>query len=355
MHHQTSMARELLGWYRRAGRDLPWRKTKDPYRIWVSEIMLQQTRVETVKSYYERFLRLFPTVATLAEAPQEEVLKAWEGLGYYSRARNLQKAAQDIITKHGGAFPERYEELLRLPGIGAYTAGAIASIAFGERTPAIDGNVYRVTARVFGIREDISATDTQRRLRALVTENLPDESLGDYNQALMELGATVCVPGVPRCGHCPWMERCDAYAEKDAQLLPVQMKKNPPKRVSVAVCLLTFGKQILVARRQQRMLHGLYVFHLIEEETRGQAVQELLSEQGFACRYQAHLGAARHVFTHRVWEMELLHYDLLKSPSPALLSEFHARLVAKEALTSLPFPAAMRAAREQAVVLLSKI
>jgi len=314
--------------------------------------MLQQTRVETAKGYYERFLRSFPTIAALAEASQEDVLKAWEGLGYYSRARNLQRAAQDIMAIHGGGFPKRYEELLRLPGIGAYTAGAIASIAFGERIPAIDGNVYRVASRVYGIREDIGATDTQRRLRALVAESLPSNAFGDYNQALMELGATICLPGTPKCDECPWMKRCDAYAEKDAQLLPIHIKKSPPKHIAIAVCLLTFEKQILVARRQQRMLHGMYVFHLIEEETQVQAVHKLLSEQGFSCRLQGTLGTARHVFTHRVWDMELQHFKLLKAPPPALLSELHARMVAGEELTALPFPAAMRTARERAIALL---
>src|SRR5699024_2231009 len=181
----------LLAWYDAVRRDLPWRRTCDPYRIWLSEIMLQQTRTETVKSYYNRFLALFPTVADLAHAPQEQVLKVWEGLGYYSRARNLQKAAQVIMSVHGGAFPASYEGLLSLPGVGPYTAGAIGSIAFGLRIPAVDGNVYRVASRFYGIREDVGRPVVQRRIRDLVTADIPADRPGDYNQALMELGATL--------------------------------------------------------------------------------------------------------------------------------------------------------------------
>lgn len=178
----------LLAWYDGVRRDLPWRHTRDPYRIWLSEIMLQQTRTETVKAYYARFLTLFPTVADLARASQEQVLKAWEGLGYYSRARNLQKAAQAVIEAHGGAFPASYEGLLSLPGVGPYTAGAVGSIAFGLRVPAVDGNVYRVASRFYGVREDVGRPDVQRRIRERVTADIPAERPGDYNQALMELG-----------------------------------------------------------------------------------------------------------------------------------------------------------------------
>ena len=239
MPHQTSMAHALLAWYRMAKRPLPWRETRDPYRIWISEIMLQQTRVETVKGYYKRFLQRFPTVSALAAAPEQDVLKAWEGLGYYSRARNLQKAAQVITEEHDGVFPQTYEGLLALPGIGAYTAGAIASISFGMRVPAIDGNVYRVAARYFGIRDDIGSPAVQRQIRALVTDSLPAEGVSDYNQALMELGATVCIPGVPKCGICPWQNTCDACGEQDAHLLPIRIKKVSPKAMNVAVCLIT--------------------------------------------------------------------------------------------------------------------
>lgn len=219
----------LLKWYNKVKRDLPWRHTKDPYHIWLSEIMLQQTRVETVKVYYARFLKMFPTVSDLANAPQEQVLKAWEGLGYYSRARNLQKAAQVIMEEHHGCFPDTYEAILALPGIGPYTAGAISSIAFGIPVPAIDGNVYRVSSRFFGVREDVGSPAVQKEIRHLVQESIPTENPGDYNQALMELGATICSPGMPACDLCPWNEHCDACMEGDAEVLPVHEKKTPGK------------------------------------------------------------------------------------------------------------------------------
>ncbi len=346
---QSGFQENLLAWYAQVKRDLPWRRTQDPYYIWISEIMLQQTRVEQMKGYFQRFLALFPTLPALAAAPEEQVLKAWEGLGYYSRARNLHKTAQIITAECGGCFPQRYEDILALPGIGPYTAGAVASIAFGQRVPAIDGNVNRVAARYFGIREDIGAPAVQKKLRALVAESLPHQNVGDYNQALMELGATVCIPGMPRCEKCPWQTRCDAYAEGDAELLPIHEKKRPPKAVDVAVCLLTYEDQILVARRTQRLLQGLYVFLLLEEERRPESVQELLAEKGLSCAFQAHLGTARHVFTHRIWEMEILHFKLQAMPDPATLQCLDANLVPRHDLARLPFPTAMKAAKEAAL------
>ena len=340
----SSPATLLLQWYDGCRRDLPWRKTHDPYRIWLSEIMLQQTRTETVKGYYARFLSLFPNVAALAAAPQEQVLKAWEGLGYYSRARNLQKAAQMIMEKYGGSFPSVYEDILALPGIGPYTAGAIGSIAFGLTVPAVDGNVYRVASRFFGVREDVAQPSVQKHIHQLVAQSVPAERPGDYNQALMELGATLCCPGTPDCARCPWYSLCDACREGDASSLPVHEKKRPPKRVDVAVCLLTFNEQILVCRRKERMLGGLYVFWLIEDESSPERAQILLGESGLPCRFVAALGEARHVFTHRVWDMHLLHYKLEIAPSLALLEEAGAFMVTRAQLDALPFPSAMKAA-----------
>ncbi|MEG2316793.1 MAG: A/G-specific adenine glycosylase [Clostridia bacterium] len=339
----------LLAWYDRVKRDLPWRSSKNPYRIWISEIMLQQTRVETVKGYYARFLALFPTIEALAQAPQEQVLKAWEGLGYYSRARNLQKAAKLMLAEFGGEFPHSYDEMLKLSGIGPYTAGAVASIAFDERVPAIDGNVYRVAARFFGVRDDIGAPATQRQIRALVFESLPPARVGDYNQALMELGATLCAPAMPACDLCPWFALCNAAHEGDAELLPIHEKKRPPKLVDVAVCLLTYDGKVLVVRRDQRMLRGLYVFWLIEEETDPIRVRELLSEAGLSCGACVPLGSARHVFTHRVWEMQLLRFPLTQAPKEQWLAEHHAHFASPQELSALPLPTAMKAAKAAAM------
>lgn len=339
-----SASESLLRWYDEVRRDLPWRKTKDPYRIWLSEIMLQQTRVETVKGYYARFLEWFPTVQALASAPEERVLKAWEGLGYYSRARNLHKAAQVIADTCGGVFPSDYASILALPGIGPYTAGAIGSIAFGLCVPAVDGNVYRVASRFFGVREDVGAPSVQRRIRALVEESMPPDRPGDYNQALMELGATLCAPISPKCDLCPWNELCDACLEGDADLLPVHEKKKPPKQIDMAVCLLTHADRVLIQRRSERMLKGLTVFWLIEDETRPEAVTEMLAESGLQVRFLGDEGEARHVFTHRVWNMKLLHFALEAEPSEEWLREHCARLATRGEMETLPFPSAMNAA-----------
>ncbi|MBE5802578.1 MAG: A/G-specific adenine glycosylase [Clostridiales bacterium] len=342
----------LLKWYDRVKRDLPWRHTQNPYHIWLSEIMLQQTRVETVKGYYARFLERCPTVEALAGAPEQDVLKLWEGLGYYSRARNLQKAAQVITNQYNGIFPSTYDQILALPGVGPYTAGAIASIAFGERVPAVDGNVYRVASRFFGIREDIGVPTVQRRIRALVQDSIPTSRPGDYNQALMELGATLCSPHAPGCEECPWHDLCDACQEGDADSLPIHEKKQPPKEMDMAVCLMTCEGRILVAQRQERMLRGLYVFQLLEDEIRPERIQAALDEEGLACRFVQVLGEAKHVFTHRIWNMTLLHFSLAFIPDDSWMKQHQAQLVTADELRRLPMPTAMKAAREAALKVL---
>lgn len=231
---RSPIADALLGWYRSGNRDLPWRKTKDPYAIWVSEIMLQQTRVEAVVPYYDRFLARFPTVEALASAPGPEVLAAWSGLGYYSRIRNLHRAAQ--MVAEAGSFPSTHEEILALPGVGEYTAAAIASIAFGLPHAVLDGNVLRVMARLTADFGDIGAQATRKRLRDLAQRELPPAAAGDYNQALMELGATVCLPREPRCLLCPIAEPCRARAEGLQDQLPTKLRRT--EMVAVETTLL---------------------------------------------------------------------------------------------------------------------
>jgi A/G-specific adenine glycosylase len=343
----------LLDWYRHNRRDLPWRKTRDPYAIWVSEIMLQQTRVETVVDYYRRFMLRFPDAASLAAAPEEEVLKLWEGLGYYSRARNLQKAAKIVVQSYGGALPKDYDALLKLPGVGAYTAGAIASIAYGEARPAVDGNVKRVFARIAGERESIDRPDVQERIRRGVMEAIPPDDPGAFNQALMELGATLCSPRMPRCDNCPVNADCDAYREGDAESLPVHEKKRPGREVDVAVCLLTREGKVLAFRRQERLLHGLYVFRLEEGETDPAALARLLAEEGLAVRFRGLAGEATHVFTHRVWKMKLFHFALDAMPGERWLIERQAIPADAETLVKLPMPTAMKAAKEAVLKLMA--
>ena len=233
----ATFRKQLLGWFRQFRRDLPWRQTKDPYHIWLSEIMLQQTRVAAAIPYYERFLKRFPDVHALASAPEEEVLRLWSGLGYYSRARNLQKAAQQIVTKHGGKFPTRVDEVLALPGIGDYTAAAILSIAFGEKQAVLDGNVARVLARLGVIRGDLRAPQPWRALQKTADSLLDPNSPGDWNQAVMELGATLCSPRSPQCLLCPVAQFCEGRKFGIAESLPEKRKKHAAVEVALAAAV----------------------------------------------------------------------------------------------------------------------
>ena len=230
----ASFRKQLLKWFRQFQRDLPWRRTKDPYRIWLSEIMLQQTRVAAVIPYYQRFLERFPDIQALAEAPQEEVLRLWSGLGYYSRARNLQKAAQQIVAQRDGKFPEKCEDILALPGIGEYTAAAISSIAFGEKQAVLDGNVARVLARLGAIRGDLHAQGRWQELQKTAKSYLEANSPGEWNQAMMELGATLCTPKSPQCLLCPVNAFCEGRKLGIAEDLPEKRKKRATVEVSLA-------------------------------------------------------------------------------------------------------------------------
>ncbi|WP_438447754.1 A/G-specific adenine glycosylase [Gorillibacterium sp. sgz5001074] len=228
----------LLEWYRSVRRDLPWRRSRDPYRIWVSEIMLQQTRVETVIPYFNRFMEWFPTVEALAYAPEERLLKAWEGLGYYSRARNLQAAAREVCEQYGGRVPDTKEGVSGLKGVGPYTAGAILSIAFNQPEPAVDGNVMRVLSRYLVLEEDIAKPSTRIGIEKLAQALIPEGTAGDFNQALMELGATICTPKAAHCLPCPVMEWCGARLEGRVDELPVKAKAKPPRTERRAVALV---------------------------------------------------------------------------------------------------------------------
>jgi A/G-specific adenine glycosylase len=239
--------RSLVSWYQRSKRDLPWRRTTDPYAIWVSEVMLQQTRVAAVLPYYERFLNRFPTVQKLANAPAVEVLAVWSGLGYYSRARNLQKAAGRIVE--AGSFPSDYEGIRALPGVGAYTAAAIASIAFKQPYAAIDGNALRVLSRLTAEPGDIGARSTRERLEAVASGLLDRKRPGDFNQAMMELGATVCLPKSPDCGKCPLSGRCEAFRTGKQQEYPVKLRKMQRREVCETLFYIERDGQILLWRR----------------------------------------------------------------------------------------------------------
>ncbi|MFN8529110.1 MAG: A/G-specific adenine glycosylase [Anaerolineae bacterium] len=255
-------APDLLAWYDVHHAPLPWRANHDPYRVWLSEIMLQQTQVETVKPYFEKFLAAYPTVRDLAAAPLDDVLKLWEGLGYYSRARNLHRAAQQVADQYGGVFPDTVEGLLTLPGIGRYTAGAIASIAFEVRAPVLDGNVIRVFARLIDLPDEVTQPKTQAKLWELVETFLPDARLGDYNQALMELGRVICKPRNPLCGDCPIRAHCDAYAHGTQDKRPVKKAKAATPHYDVAAGMIwdDQGRLLIAQRPLDGLLGGLWEF-----------------------------------------------------------------------------------------------
>jgi A/G-specific adenine glycosylase len=294
----------LLDWYRANRRDLPWRRLRDPYAVWISEAMLQQTRVETVIPYWERFLALFPDVASLAAAEPDAVLGAWAGLGYYSRARNLHRAAKAVAALHGGRLPDTAEGLRELPGIGRYTAGAVASIAFDRPEPVVDGNVARVLARLYGIREDPKRPAVAARLWELAGALARGPSPGDLNQALMELGALVCTPRAPGCPACPLRRRCEARAAGDAESLPVKARKPSPRAVeAVAALILRRGRVLAVRRPPRGLLGGLWELpggELAAGETPAAGLRRALRERvGLTAGPLRHAGRVDHVLSHR--------------------------------------------------------
>lgn len=257
------LSSKLMNWYRLNKRTLPWRDPlrADPYAVWVSEIMLQQTRVEAVIPYFQRWMKLFPTVSSLAKASEQRVLNAWEGLGYYSRARNLHKAAKIVVKEHGGELPRDLDALRRLPGIGRYTLGAISSIAFGMNVAALDGNIKRVYSRIFDITEPVDTPKGEALLWEIAEKQLPKKDAGDYNQALMDLGATICVPKNPRCLICPVMQLCQARQNGTQHLRPVKSpKKSVPHHVHAAGVLITDGKVLLAKRPSEGLLGGMWEF-----------------------------------------------------------------------------------------------
>lgn len=293
----------LLAWFDQNKRDLPWRETKprNPYHVWVSEIMLQQTRTEAVKPYFTSWMERFPTIEALADASEADVLHHWQGLGYYSRARNLHKAAQIIKNEYGSTMPNDKEEVRALPGIGDYTAGAILSMAYGKKEAAIDGNVLRVYARLYAVEEDILKSAGRKVILQLVEETLPDRA-GDFNEALMDLGANVCIPKHPRCDICPLSAFCEAFRQQRAEELPHRTKKKPQQELcaACAICMKN-GKVLLHKRPRTGMLASMWEFPMTLADTSGESRKLLEKElQGKA---EQDLWHYTHVFTHRIWHM----------------------------------------------------
>lgn len=307
----SEFARRLIAWHRRHGRhDLPWQNTHDPYRIWLSEIMLQQTQVDTVIPYYARFLARFPDLASLAAAPVDEVLALWSGLGYYARARNLHKAAQALVAEHGGRFPTRAAAIAELPGVGRSTAAAIAAFAFGERAAILDGNVKRVLCRVFGIEGFPGERAVEQRLWALAEELLPRTGIGTYIQAQMDLGATLCTRGRPDCARCPLAELCVARRDERTAELPAARPKKAVPRRRVRVAVIVAGDAVLLERRPPAGIWGgLLALPEIPEQA-ADAAGWLASRYGLASAAAVALPPLNHAFTHFRLEIAPLRFDV---------------------------------------------
>ena len=294
----------IVEWYQENKRELPWRKEKNPYYIWISEIMLQQTRIEAVKEYYKRFLEQIPNIQVLAEIEEEKLLKLWEGLGYYNRARNLQKAAKVMQEKYKGQMPRNYEELIQLPGIGEYTAGAISSIAFDEPVPAVDGNVLRVVSRVVGSKKDVLDNKTKKEFTKKLKEIMPKQA-GDFNEGLMELGELVCIPnGQPLCEKCPLQEICIAKKENLTDSIPVRNQKIKRKKEEITVFLLEYkGKFAIRKRNKTGLLANMYEFPNRVQKLNKKEIEEVLQNWNLKGSKPQKIGTHHHIFSHIEWDM----------------------------------------------------
>ncbi len=297
----------LLAWYKKNKRELPWRNTHDPYAVIVSEMMLQQTQVNTVIDYYNRFLKQFPDFKALAISEEQEVLSVWQGLGYYSRARNLHQLAKTVMEAYSGSLPRTYEALIKLPGIGPYMAGAVMSIGFDIPMPAVDGNVLRVVSRIDGLDEDIAKPAARQKITERVAQILPQNHAGDFTQAMMELGAVVCRPKSPDCGVCPVQIMCTAFQQGLTDRLPVKTPKEKPKTVKLSVYLITTPDAVLMHyRAEQGLLARMWGLPVSEDSGEPSALEWISGLNGPAV---VDLGHIRHTFTHQRWEMEVFWYQ----------------------------------------------
>jgi A/G-specific adenine glycosylase len=336
----TTPADSLLGWYDRHRRVLPWRaragERADPYRVWLSEIMLQQTTVQAVARYYREFLRRWPDVKALAAAPLDDVLAAWAGLGYYARARNLHRAAKVVVDEFGGAFPSTLEELRKLPGVGAYTAGAIAAIAFDVPALAMDANAERVLARYFALKEPL--TKAKPKLRALGDALVPQHRAGDFAQALMDLGALICSPKKPACLNCPWFDDCEARKRGIQELLPVKAKKpaRPLRRGAAFVARDTSGAVLLMRRPEKGLLGGMLQPPLGPWGDEFPSLEDAMCQAPFKAKWKKRTGIVRHGFTHFELEIEVYVAEVRSRPRTMTM------WVAERDLANAALPTVMR-------------
>ncbi|MCP2036609.1 A/G-specific adenine glycosylase [Planomicrobium sp. HSC-17F08] len=327
--------KDLIGWFSEEKRDLPWRRTADPYQIWISEIMLQQTRVDTVIPYYKRFIEKFPTLHDLAAADEEVLLKQWEGLGYYSRARNLQAGVREVAENYGGIVPNSRKEISALKGVGPYTAGAVLSIAYGIPEHAVDGNVMRVLSRILLIEEDIAKPKTRKIFEEAVTEIISHEDPSSFNQGLMELGALICTPTSPKCLLCPVREHCAAFHEGKQQDLPIKTKAKKTKALQYAMLAIQNGETVLMEKRPESgLLANMWQFPMVEltEEVLPVEIEEQLSESFRGTVSNAEkITSFKHVFSHLTWNV-----DGYIAKGENLIVPPHMKWVTAEELELLP-------------------
>ncbi|MGE8207593.1 A/G-specific adenine glycosylase [Heyndrickxia sp. NPDC080065] len=332
---------DLINWFKAEQRDLPWRKDQDPYKVWVSEIMLQQTRVDTVIPYFNRFIEKFPTIEKLAEADEESVLKAWEGLGYYSRVRNLQSAVREVHETYNGTVPDTPEEIKTLKGVGPYTAGAILSIAYGVPEPAVDGNVMRVLSRILTIWDDIAKASSRKVFEEAVRQIISHDNPSFFNQALMELGALICTPTSPSCLLCPVREHCNGFMEGVQNQLPVKTKKKSTRHVELVAVILknTEGKYLIHKRPEQGLLANLWEFPNVEKSNLikpKNIIQDYLKND-FDITIQIDkesITNIQHVFSHLTWDIEVYTGKIIGQ----VKEENNMKLVTEEELLSYAFP-----------------
>lgn len=352
--NEAQFAKQILNWYTDHRREMPWRETKDPYKIWISEIMLQQTRVDQAWPYFENFITQFPTVFDLARAPQQQVLKAWEGLGYYSRARNLHAASKMIVEDFEGKLPEEYDEIIKLKGIGPYTAAAITSIAFGKPNAVVDGNVIRVITRYYGIEEDVRKTGTTKQVQTHVNELISHEQPAEFNQGLMEIGSVVCTPTKPKCEECPISVGCVANKMAKTDSIPYKSpaKKKPHKHIGVGIIERENGKVLIALRPENVMLGGLWEFPGGKQEE-GESIQqtverELQEELGVEVHAYKEFMSLKHVYSHfsitlHAWNCKLF------SGEPKPKSSQEIRWVDITELEEYPFPKANKQLTEKLI------
>lgn len=333
--------RELLKWYRKVKRDLPWRENKDGYRIWISEVMLQQTQVNTVKPYYQRFLEKFPTAESLAYASEEEVLSAWQGLGYYSRARNLQAGVREMVEQYGGVLPQERKSLESLRGIGPYTAGALLSVVYDLPEPAIDGNVFRVITRFTVLEDFIDLPKTRHKVSEIVLKMMTTDAAGDFNQGLMELGATVCTPQSPKCEECPIKKFCEGYRTGTSLDFPKKKKARRPKEVQVFCGVLFSGENVLLRKRPDKgLLASMWEFPSVEAENSVMGLkklEELFLSLGVLAEVKDLQCGVSHIFSHRVWDLKA--YQVVIRDLPPKLPtrwQWHPWDIKKEVLWAGP-------------------